>query len=240
VTTLPIGAVCFDLDETLLDDNTSYYLSVRRAAEGLVTAHVQYDFDRLLDTYHEVADAYWAEVSHEVVTGMISSETVRLEEWRRALERCGCDDTDIAHEALGAYARQRIATYALFDDVIETLEAIPRETKVAIITNGWSFDQREKVARTGLLLYADAIVVSGEIGAAKPDLAIFDHALKLLGVAASGAVHVGDGLESDVLGAQKAGFRAAVWLNRHGKARESGQPEPEYEIASLRGLGALL
>jgi FMN phosphatase YigB (HAD superfamily) len=231
-----LKAICFDLDETLLDDNTSYELSVQRVASDLAHAYPEFDFKDLLGAYRELSQAYWLEVADAVMGGAISGEDVRLESWRRALSHCGCDQPDLAREALDVYSRHRLATYTLFDDAVTVLEMLPRALKLAIVTNGSSFPQREKVESTGLSSRVDAVVVSGEVGAAKPDAAIFRRALALLEVDPQDAIHVGVNLVSDVAGALATGLKAAVWLNRHGAARRPGLPLPTHEISSLLEL----
>ncbi|MCU1370331.1 MAG: hypothetical protein JWO77_1525 [Ilumatobacteraceae bacterium] len=52
-----------------------------------------------------------------------------------------------------------------------------------------------------------AIVDSGAVGVAKPDPAIFHHALDLVGATPDRAVHVGDAYQYDVRGARAAGVR---------------------------------
>lgn len=55
-----------------------------------------------------------------------------------------------------------------------------------------------------------AIVDSGAIGIAKPDPAIFHHALDLVGATADRAIHVGDAYQYDVRGARAAGVRPVL------------------------------
>jgi putative hydrolase of the HAD superfamily len=52
-----------------------------------------------------------------------------------------------------------------------------------------------------------AVVDSGAVGVAKPDPAIFDPALLVLGVEAHEAIYVGDSVHFDVEGARSAGLR---------------------------------
>ena len=51
------------------------------------------------------------------------------------------------------------------------------------------------------------VVDSGAVGSEKPDPAIFVHALDALGVAPGHAIHVGDSVHADVVGARAAGVR---------------------------------
>ena len=83
------------------------------------------------------------------------------------------------------------------------------------------------------------IVVSGELGAAKPDAGPFDAAVQALGSDRRRTWHVGDNLDTDVQGARNAGL-IAVWLNRHGRRRAIHDPEPNIEVASLSMLVRLL
>ncbi|MGH9017220.1 MAG: HAD family hydrolase, partial [Acidimicrobiales bacterium] len=88
----------------------------------------------------------------------------------------------------------------------------------------------------------DAVLISGEFGVAKPDPAIFAAAAAAAGVPLDAAWHIGDSLISDVAGARIACLGAGVWLNRTGAVHpgETVAPHPDYEIASLAGLPALL
>jgi putative hydrolase of the HAD superfamily len=86
--------------------------------------------------------------------------------------------------------------------------------------------------------YFDAVVVSGDLGIAKPDPSIFEHALEQLGVDAADAVMVGDSMSKDVEGALAAGMRA-VWVNRSASS-DAIAGEDFIEIATLSVLPDLL
>lgn len=77
--------------------------------------------------------------------------------------------------------------------------------KVGIVSN---WDTRLRGTLEGLELKVDGIYISGELGVEKPDPRIFRLACKALGVAPRDALHVGDSLKADVLGARAAGLQA--------------------------------
>jgi HAD superfamily hydrolase (TIGR01509 family) len=80
----------------------------------------------------------------------------------------------------------------------------------------------------------DGVVTSADVGAAKPDAAVFRRALELAGVDAAGAVHVGDSLDNDVAGARAVGIRAVL-------VQRDGPPPAGVEaVRSLTELPALL
>jgi putative hydrolase of the HAD superfamily len=85
-----------------------------------------------------------------------------------------------------------IANARLFDDTIPFLEKLrARGIKIAIVSN-CTENTRPLLASFGVDALADALVLSCEVGAAKPAAQIFRHALARLGVAAEAAVFVDD------------------------------------------------
>jgi putative hydrolase of the HAD superfamily len=89
--------------------------------------------------------------------------------------------------------------------------------RLGVITNGPpGAHQRAKLEVAGLTpFFGEAVFISSEVGAAKPDKRIFDHALRTLGARPDEAIFVGDNLQADALGAAGAGINA-FWLNREG------------------------
>jgi putative hydrolase of the HAD superfamily len=67
----------------------------------------------------------------------------------------------------------------------------------------------------GIASCFDSVVLSSRAGHAKPSPAIFHLALRRHDLTPHEAMHVGDSLENDAVGADAAGLRA-VWLNRNG------------------------
>ena len=88
-------------------------------------------------------------------------------------------------------------------------------------------------AALGVDRFATVSVSSGEVGVAKPHPEVFRTALRKAGVEANEALHVGDGYESDVLGATHAGLHALFLL------RDRGVRAPEG-CATVRALTDVL
>jgi putative hydrolase of the HAD superfamily len=85
-----------------------------------------------------------------------------------------------------------LATARLYDDAIPFLKQIrARGIKVAIVSNCTEHTRR-LLAELGIDVLVDALVLSCEVGAAKPDAEIFRYALDQLDVAADAAVFVDD------------------------------------------------
>jgi FMN phosphatase YigB (HAD superfamily) len=74
-----VDAVFFDLDETLLDDATSYDIAISRVAADLSAAYPRFGFIDLFAVYKRVADEYWLDVAEAVIQGRLRGDDVRLE-----------------------------------------------------------------------------------------------------------------------------------------------------------------
>jgi putative hydrolase of the HAD superfamily len=96
-----------------------------------------------------------------------------------------------------------------------------RSLKIGLICNtgrGPGHALRELIRREGVLDYFDATVFSDEVGYGKPDPRIFLTAAERLGLQPSNILHVGDNVENDVSGAQRAGMKTLLF---------------EYEVPSV-------
>jgi putative hydrolase of the HAD superfamily len=108
-----------------------------------------------------------------------------------------------------------------------------------VITNGPADVQRAKIELLGVSDLVDFSLISGELGVAKPDAAIFREALERAGVDAAEAIFIGDSVEHDMAGARAAGI-PAVWMNRRGLVWPEPGWKPCREIRSLHEAQALL
>src|SRR5437879_703153 len=89
-----------------------------------------------------------------------------------------------------------------------------RSLKIGLICNtgrGPGHALRELMQREGVLDYFDATIFSDEVGYGKPDPRIFLTAAERLGLEPSDILHVGDNIENDVRGAQRAGMKTLLF-----------------------------
>ncbi len=230
------AAITFDLDDTLLDQ-----AGLSRAIAnvcGALAAAGGLDADRLLAANAAAWGDYWPSVESAWVSGSLDRRTLVSEAWGRTLRACGVVDASLVELAIAVEREELRSAYRLFDDARPAVAAARADgCAVALVTNGESATQREKIDVLGIEGWFDAIVVSGEVGAGKPDPAPFCAALAALGAAPADAWHIGDSLRSDVAGANAAGL-TSVWLNRRAVERVAGDPVPDREVVSLDGLSA--
>lgn len=104
------------------------------------------------------------------------------------------------------HTQNRNKTLRLFDDVQKALDELKQRFRLALITNGASDTQRSRLRLLGIEKTFHAVIISGEVGVAKPDASIFELALRKLGAVNESVWHVGDNLKTDVAGAAGAGL----------------------------------
>ena len=226
------AALTLNLDDTLLD-LAGLGTAIDETCRAVASRAPNVRQERLRLANALVWENYWPDVEMEWTLGRLPGADLTREVWRRTLEACGVEErqlVDLATSAhLGAYGRY----IRLYDDARTLLSTvIALGVPVALITNGAGDTQREKLRAVGIEGLFDTIVISGELGVAKPDARPFQVATDALGVRGRSVWHVGDSLASDVAGANSAGL-TSVWLNRAGYERQRSIPIPDVEIQSL-------
>jgi putative hydrolase of the HAD superfamily len=133
-------------------------------------------------------DGYWR-VDRELNTGRIS----KAEGFAQILREHGVEPrADLVRMLVDRDEDLLVETARLFDDAIPFLESLrSRGIKIAIVSN-CTASTRPLLAELGIAALADALVLSCEVGAVKPEAEIFSRALELAGVAAADALFVDD------------------------------------------------
>jgi putative hydrolase of the HAD superfamily len=124
--------------------------------------------------------------------------------------------------------------FSAFPDAAGALRQARAAGQAVIVVSNWDVSLPEVLDRVGLGPLLDAVLTSAGEGAPKPSAVIFRRALARAGCAPGDALHVGDSLEEDVVGARAAGI-PAVLLRRDGSPGPAGVPT----VASLTEVARL-
>ncbi len=148
----------------------------------------------------------------------------------------------VDEEALPAIMERKTELWSyppasLHADVRPALEALAAEYRLGVLANQEPWIRRTMV-RDGIDGFFEVWAVSGEIGAEKPDPAIFEHALAEADAPAARCAMVGDRLDNDVLAAMRHGMRG-VWLLRGEAPPEPTDDQLARVDAAVRTLGEL-
>ncbi len=237
---MDIRAVLFDLDDTLVAFDAVTERSWKQVWAEYCAIKPGLDPAALYGAVRESSSRYWSDPERHR-TGRLNIIEARKRFVREAFAGLGLPVQD-AEDAAVRYSRVRLDNMFLFPGARETLELLKaRGCGMALLTNGDSAGQREKVRRFGLEAYFRAILVEEELGFGKPDPRVFRMALSALDVPAENAVMVGDNPEWDILPAQREGIRA-VRVDAKGEGDRAGADgkRPDWTIAGVADLPRVL
>jgi putative hydrolase of the HAD superfamily len=153
--------------------------------------------------------AAW-EQEYTLVSPMLNDGRLsKAQAFRQIMASCGAQATDdLIAELVRRDQELLLANARLYDDVIPFLTRLSdRGIKIAIVSN-CTDNTRAMLVATGVDRLADELVLSCEVGSAKPAPEIFRHALGRLGVGPEAAVFVDDQARF-CAGSVAVGIRAA-------------------------------
>lgn len=219
-------AILFDLDGTLMDHGAAQ----RTAAQIFCRKCHERGFKRSDEEEFLVA---WRK-AEQTYFGQYLAGSLSFQEQRR---RRVCDvleaelDGGTADALFLIYLEAYEASWRAFPDVGECLKEL-QPLRVGVVSNGDGYQQRRKLERLGFAGAFDPVVISGDIGVAKPEAEIFLEACRLAAAEPRRTVYVGDRSDTDAIAASEAGL-VGVWLNRQRAPAPKACP---YQIHSLLEL----
>jgi len=151
----------------------------------------------------------------------------------------GVERAQLAELAERLFAQfSRPETFVLFPGARELLaHARARGLRIGIVSN-WSPRLPALLDALALTPEVDFVLCSAIERVEKPDAALFERALQRAGVAAHEALHAGDDVERDVLGARRAGLRAVLVDHAGSHADWDGVFAPR--VTDLAGLDRIV
>ena len=199
-----VQAVLFDYSGTLfrLEQDESWFEGItvdEREVDGRVQAELMRRLTQPVGIFDEMtADsdvaAGAAPMAYHAWINRDLAPHLHREAYLHVLRESGLAD----HHAEALYGRViDPSSWTPYPDTAEVLKGLHRQgIKTAVVSN-IAFDVRPAFLALGVADYVDEFVLSFEVGAIKPDAAIFETALARLGVEAANAVMVGDSDEAD-------------------------------------------
>lgn len=195
-----IKAVLFDLDDTLYDFQTLHKAAMVLLQEKCcrVLNITEMDFLLAFDWAREETKKYLPDVA---------AGHNRLLYFQKTLEYLGRNPISFALEMDGIYWGYILKHMRLNSGVLDVLDYCRKAgIKIGLGTDQTAHLQHRKLRKLGVGSYIDAIVTSEEAGKEKPDPKLFQMLLKKLNVLAKETIFVGDSLQRDIIGAERAGL----------------------------------
>ena len=203
--------ILFDLDDTLFDHRHSRRCGLKALQAmhpGLMTVpleELEKEHEKQLQTNY-----------NKTLDGQLSVADARLERIRLLSLQYGLHlDLENAKRAVDHYRNIYEANRRAVAGAKSLLQHLRGRVKTGVITNGFVAAQRDKLRVCGLENLLTFVLISEEVGVKKPDMTIFEEALRRADVRPEEAIFVGDSWTSDIIGAHRCGMKT-VWFNRYG------------------------
>jgi YjjG family noncanonical pyrimidine nucleotidase len=215
----------FDADGTLFDYDKAEIRALQHTFESF-NFEFRPEFAKI---YRLINAQIWQEFERGEVT-QTDLRTKRFEHLAEAI-KVEFDSLKFSQRYLGYLGEG----HYLIAGAQEILEILSGKIGLMLITNGLKDVQRSRLARSTIQQYFSDVIISEEVGAAKPDKQIFEVAFQKMGHPPKKEVLlIGDSLTSDIRGGNQYGIDTC-WFNPEGKICDL-DVSIQYEITHLNEL----
>jgi len=219
----------FDADGTLFD----FHLGETTALQLTTGKHgIEYS-----SHLHTVYNAISADLWGQFELGEISLMHLRVVRFERLFREL---DIDLEPESfnldfMNALGQQR----QLLPGADEVVRDLSSRFRLLLATNGIAVVQRARFSGSSIRRYFQDVVISDEIGVAKPQIGFMAEAFSRMGEPKKSEVlMIGDSLTSDIAGGVNFGIDTC-WFNPNGLDLD-GSPKPTFTIADLTEIDGIV
>src|ERR1051325_10576178 len=215
----------FDADGTLFDYNRAEAAALKNTFRSLTLPFE----DSYLDVYRQINHGLWQALERQEITQSVLRFR-RFELLMEALRMSGSPE-----QMSSAYVEQLSICSELMDGAYEVLQMLSERSQIAIVTNGLQAVQRGRLENSTIKGFIRELIISEEVGAAKPNALFFEAAFERCGhPPKSQVLIIGDSLTSDIRGGLDYGIDTC-WYNPTKEAMLESLPIT-CEIKQLREL----
>ncbi|EGQ7641664.1 5-amino-6-(5-phospho-D-ribitylamino)uracil phosphatase YigB [Vibrio cholerae] len=223
-----IQALTFDLDDTLYDNRPVIKQVEEKVTEWLLSEH-PITATRPL--------AWWLAMKRDIAR-RFPEQCHDVSQWRYLQVQHGLLELGYAQPEAEQAASETLEQVMRWRNQVDVpaethrvLAQLAAKVPLIAITNG-----NVQIEKIGLSGYFQTVLRAGPDGRAKPYPDLFAQAAQQLQLEPRSILHVGDHLQTDVLGARQNGFQAC-WFNDQGQsirrlAKASVLPDMEIERLS--------
>ena len=257
---MPITAVLFDLDDTLIVDEAvskeafeevalqasklgakqeAFITDVMRIAREDWSVGPQVEYCRKVGI--SAFECLWGNFDGEadpLPSLKAWSAKFRTSVFDKALRLQRIESLEGGGDLSKVFVESRTKFARLMSNAKEVIALLSTKYSLGLLTNGAPAFQRDKFKSSGLVECFKAVAVSGDHGIGKPNPDLFHWLLDQLNVKPESTVMVGNSLERDILGAKNANI-TSIWIKVTG-SEEHANVTPDYTIHDLSELPALL
>lgn len=222
-----IDTILWDVDGTLLD----FYAGEGNALRVSMAEYGVSVTDEQTAVYRKINQSLWEKLELNAIT----KETLGPERFRQFLSYL--DITHIDPSSLNQTYQEALSQEAVMITDADTVCAALQVMGIRqyVVTNGTAVVQRRRLEKSGLDRFMEAIFISEELGAVKPERRFFDLcSAQIPHYDPACTMIVGDSLTSDIRGGNQAGI-CCCWFNPFQKPTDPTLTI-DYEIRTLRDV----
>ena len=240
-----LKALLLDMDETLCDTsgaNEHAWESLREAVQALYGADL--DATAFADAYLAGIYRRWSDEQRARYLPLIEQRgegAFRSRMIQDLLAEQGVLEVGEAQAQIlrDTFDRERLAAFDFYPGIREFLAQARELFTLVVITNGPEFSQVPKIDAVNLTEHVDHIIIGGQEPEQKPARSIFEKALKLANCEAHEAIHVGDSLATDIIGANNSGI-TSVWIQHQQPLDAELGIDPHHTVLDPSEIPALI
>lgn len=221
-----------DLDDTLFDYQKTEGYALKKLFQKYSLKYLK----KYRDEYSRINSGLWKKYEQ----GMIHVDDLRIERFLRLLDYTGFYDVRKDVLRFSNDYLYFLSEKVFFEPYAKSIyKYLKTRYKVLFFTNGIHTIQKKRLEKAGFLENESDLVSSEIAKASKPGIKIFEYAFDKAGVfEKERIIMIGDGLESDIKGANISGIDC-IWYNRKGKEKNDNI-SIDYEIKSLNEIRRIL
>ena len=205
----------FDLDGTILDYSKSEAAALNAAYSSVFGENPP---DNVLLSYQKINSSLWKEFEK----GTIRIHELKMRRFGKLFETFNLSADPEVFSSI--YLKELGKGGYLIEGSMDVLEFCSEKFNLGAVTNGVGDVQRSRLERAGIGQFFETVVISSDVGIAKPDPGIFTIALERMDSPnRENVLMIGDSLSSDILGGINAGIDTC-WINRHGEEPDGIKP----------------
>jgi HAD superfamily hydrolase (TIGR01509 family) len=211
---MPVKALFFDVGNTLLFPNRKRMLHALHQRQIFpsddllkeIECQTKSQFDSLLESHSAIDHGFWHIFYSHLLKDLQLSD-------------------DSLHSDLLSRTRISANWCEIRPGTRESLQRLARHHRLAVISNA-DGKIADVLAHCGIADCFESITDSGLVGKEKPNPAIFEAAVRSMGVSAAESIYIGDVYSIDYLGATRFGMQS-ILFDAAGAYRDRGLPRVE-------------
>lgn len=216
----------FNADNTIFDYNRA---EKEALYETCMTLNIFIPFEKIHRIFKKSNIYLWKEIHKN----NISMDNLKVERFRLLINKLNikCDPYELSEFYLNSLAHKSY----LLPNTVRLLEDLSKKAMICLVTNGFSYVQKSRIARANIEIFFNSIIISEDIGILKPNPAIFNLAAEKMFLSPYNILCTGNDPFTDIRGGYYAGMDTC-WFSPELQQYPQKEPPPTIVISSILDL----